>query len=260
MNLSEPFIKRPVMTTLLMVALLIAGLISYKLLPISSMPNVNFPTINVKVSFPGALPDTMANAVALPLEKQLMAIPGLRLVSSNNTLGNTSIVLQFEIEKDMLIAAQDVQEAITSSLPFLPLNLPYGPTYRKVNPAEQPILYISLTSKTMPRSDLSTYGNTLIGQRISMLSGVSQVTTFGSILAIRIQVDPARLAASDVTLNEVAQMIELENTFLPSGQLDGPIEAPIVSVDGQLVHGIDYEPLIVAYRNGTPVRISDLGR
>jgi hydrophobic/amphiphilic exporter-1 (mainly G- bacteria), HAE1 family len=260
MNLSEPFIKRPVMTTLAMLALLVAGIISYMHLPISSMPNVTFPTINVKVTFPGALPDTMATSVALPLEKQMMAIPGLRLVSSNNILGSTSIVLQFEIEKDMLIAAQDVQEAITSALPYLPLHLPYGPTYRKVNPAEQPILYLSLTSKTMRRSDLYTYGNTLVGQRLSMLDGVSQVTTYGSILAIRVQVDPAKLAAKDVTLGDVAQMIALENTFLPSGQLDGPIDAPIISVDGQLVHGVDYEPLIVAYRNGTPVRISDLGQ
>ncbi len=260
MNLSAPFIKRPVMTSLAMLALLLAGGIAYFYLPISSMPNVNFPTINVKVTFPGALPDVMANSVALPLEKQFMAIPDLRLVSSNNTLGSTSIVLQFEVDKDMLTAAQEVQEAITSAIPYLPPNLPYGPVYRKVNPAEQPIVYISLTSKTMRRSDLYTYGNTLIGQRISMLNGVSQVTTFGSILAVRVQVDPGKLASHDVTLAEVAAAIKLQNTFLPTGQLDGTVEAPIISVDGQLVHGIDYEPMIVAYRNGTPVRIADLGQ
>ncbi len=260
MNLSAPFIKRPVMTTLAMVAILFTGLVCYYLLPISSMPNVNFPTINVRATFPGALPETMANSVALPLEKQFMAIPGLRIVSSNNTLGNSSIVLQFEIDKDILTAAQDVQEAVSTALPYLPPGIPYGPVYRKVNPAQQPVIIIGLTSPTMPRTDLYTYANTLIGQRISMLAGVSQVTTYGSILAVRIQVDPAKLVTHDVTLAEVAQAIQHENVFLPTGQLDGIIEAPIISADGVVVKARDYEEMIVAYRNGTPVRIRDIGR
>lgn len=259
MNISAPFISRPIMTTLAMVALLFVGLLSFFNLPVSSMPNVTYPTVNVKVSYPGALPSIMANSIALPLEKQFMAIPGLRLVSSNNTLGNTSIILQFEIDKDMLTAAQDVQQAITTATPYLPSDLPYGPVYRKVNPAEQPIFYLALTSKTVSRMDLYTYANTLVGQRISMLSGVSQVSVFGSILAVRIQVDPGKLAAYDISLAEVANAISLENTFLPTGQLDGVIEAPIISVDGQLVRAADYEPMIVAYRNGAPVRIRDLG-
>lgn len=260
MNLSAPFIKRPIMTTLAMVATLFMGLICYYLLPISGMPNVNFPTINVKATFPGALPETMANSVALPLEKQFMAIPGLRIVSSNSTLGNTSIVLQFNIDKNIEIASQDVQEAVSTALPFLPAKIPYGPVYRKVNPAQQPIIYISLTSPTLPRYDLYTYANTLIGQRISMLEGVSQVTTYGSILAIRIQADPAKLVTHDVTLAEVASAIQKENVFLPTGQLDGDIEAPIIFVDGQVVENTDYEKLIIAYRNGTPVRIQDIGK
>lgn len=260
MNLSAPFIQRPIMTTLAMFALLIAGLLAYRALPISSMPNVAYPTINVKVSFPGALPETMANSIALPLEKQFMGIPGLRLVSSNNTLGNTSVILQFEIDKNMTEAAQDVQEAITSAAPFLPPGLPFGPTYRKVNPAEQPMMYLSLTSKTLPRSDLYTYGNTLIGQRISMIEGVSQVTTYGSLLAVRIQVDPAELAAHDVTLAELAASIKLENAFIATGQLDGSVDAPIIAVDGQLKTVADYESMIIAYRDGAPVRIKDVGR
>ncbi len=260
MNFSGPFIKRPVMTTLAMLALLVVGLISFYSLPISSMPNVNFPVINVKVSFPGTLPEVMADSVALPLEKQFMGIPGLRLVSSNNTLGSTSISLQFEITKDMVTAAQDVQEAVTAAIPYLPTNLPYGPVYRKVNPADQPVFYMTLTSKTMPRTDIYTYANTLVGQRISMLKGVAQVTVYGSIKAIRVQVDPAKLAYNDVTLIELASSIHLDNTFLPAGQLDGPADAPIISVDGQLLKGVDYESLIVAYRNGTPVRVKDLGR
>jgi len=260
MNLSAPFIKRPVMTTLAMLAVLVAGILSYQFLPVSSMPDVTYGTISVKTTFPGALPETMANSVALPLEKQFMGIPGLRLVSSNNTLGNSNIVLQFEIDKDMTTAAQDVQEAITSAIPYLPPNLPFGPTYRKVNPAEQPIIYIAITSKTMSRDDLYTYGNTVIGQRISMVKGVSQVTTYGSVKAVRIQVDPAELAAKDITMTELSAEIQLQNAFIATGQLDGNIEAPIVSVDGQLMTAPDYAPVIVAYRNGTPIRIQDLGR
>lgn len=260
MNLSAPFINRPVMTTLAMFAVFVTGVISYMQLPISSMPDVTYPTINVRVSYPGALPETMGSAVAVPLEKQFMAISGLRLVSSNSILGSTNIVLQFEIDKDMTEAAQDVQQAITTAIPYLPPDLPFGPTYRKANPAEQPILYLSLTSKTIPRSDLYTYGNTLIGQRISMIEGVSQVTVYGSVLAVRVQVDPAELSAKDVTLSELADKINLENAFIPTGQLDGVVEAPIINVDGQLMQASDYESLIIAYRNGTPVRIKDVGR
>lgn len=248
------------MTTLAMAAILFTGLVCYYLLPISSMPNVNFPTINVKANFPGALPETMANSVALPLEKQFMAIPGVTIVNSNSTLGNTNIVVQFDIDKDILTGAQDVQEAVSAALPYLPPNIPYGPTYRKVNPAQQPVIILGITSPTMPRSDLYTYANTVIGQRISMLAGVSQVTTFGSILAVRIQADPAKLVTHDITLAEVAAAIQLENVFLPTGQLDGSIEAPIVSVDGKVVHASDYDKMIVAYRNGTPVRIQDIGQ
>lgn len=260
MNLSAPFIHRPVMTTLAMIALLFAGLLGYYFLPISNLPNVNYPIINVRSIFPGALPETMADAVALPLEKQLMAIPGLRLISSNSTLGSTSIVLQFEIDKDMETAAQDVQEAITAAIPHLPPGLPYGPVYRKFNPGELPVIYIGLTSRTLRRTDLYTYANTVIGQRISMLSGVSQVTTYGSPLAIRVQVDPAELVAKDVTLNEVAKAIQLGNAYISTGQLNGVAEAPIINVYGQLDHAADYEKLIVAYREGTPVRVGDIGR
>lgn len=260
MNLSEFFIRRPVLTTLMMTAILVGGILAYIYLPISSMPNVSYPVINVKVSFPGMNPETMANSVALPLEKELMGIPGLRLVSSSNTVGNTSIVLQFEIDKQMEIAAQDVQSAIIKAAPNLPANLPYGPTYRKVNPAEQPIIYLALTSETLPRTELYTYANTFIGQQISMLEGVSQVSTFGSVLAVRVQIDPDKLTGHDVTLAEVANAISTGNVYLASGQLDGSISAPLISIDGQLKNSLDYDKLIVTYRNGMPVRIADLGR
>ncbi len=260
MNISAPFIQRPIMTTLVMIAVLIAGILAYSRLPISNMPNVTYPTINVNVSYPGATPDTIAHAVALPLEKQFMAIPGVKFVSSNNTLGSCSITLQFNIDKDMTIAAQDVQSAIITAQPTLPPQLPYAPTYRKVNPAELPIIYLSLMSDTLRLNDLYTYANNLIGQRISMLSGVSQVTVFGSPLAIRIQVDPGKLVANDISLSELAIAINLANPNLATGQLDGPIEAPNVAVDGQIITGPAWDKLIIAYRNGTPIRIEDLGR
>lgn len=259
MNLSAPFIHRPIMTTLVMITILFAGILAYFQLPLSNLPNVAYPTINVNVDFPGTTPATMAHAVAVPLEKQFMAIPGVKLVSSNNTLGNTSIVIQFDVDKDMGVAAQDVQSAIITATPTLPSSLPYAPTYRKVNPAELPILYVSLTSKTLPLKDLYTYANNLIGQRISMLTGVSQVTPFGSPLAIRIQVDPGELVARDIAWNELADALRLGNPNLSTGQLDGPIEAPNISVDGQITSGKDWNALIVAYRNGTPVRVQDLG-
>jgi len=259
MNLSAPFIQRPVMTTLLMVAILVAGVLAYIRLPISNLPNVNYPTITVSVSYPGMTPDIMANAIALPLEKQFMAIPGVKLVSSNNSLGSSTIVLQFDINKDMAAAAQDTQAAIITATPALPPHLPYAPTYRKENPAELPIVYICITSKTLPLTQLYTYANNLIGQRISMLTGVSQVNVFGSPLAIRVQVDPQKLISHDITLAEVAAAMALGNVNLPTGQLDGLLEAPNVSVDGQLLTKDGWNELIVAYRNGTPIRINDLG-
>ncbi|HEV8050988.1 MAG TPA: efflux RND transporter permease subunit, partial [Parachlamydiaceae bacterium] len=248
------------MTTLIMVAILFAGLLAYFRLPISNLPNVTYPAITVSVSYPGLNPEVMAHAIALPLEKQFMAIPGAILVSSNNTLGSSSIVIQFNINKSMIEAAQDVQSAIITATPNLPPNLPYAPTYRKVNPAELPVIYIGITSKTMRLNELYTYANNFIGQRISMLTGVSQVTVFGSPLAIRVQVDPAKMVSNNITLAELAAEMAFGNVNLPTGQLDGLVEAPNIFVDGQLVTADAWDPLIVAYRNGTPLRIQDLGK
>ncbi len=189
-----------------------------------------------------------------------MAIPGVQLVSSNNTLGSSSIVLQFDIDKNMTEAAQDVQSAIITATPTLPPQLPYAPTYRKVNPAELPIVYVSLTSETMPLTDLYTYANNVIGQRISMLTASPKCTVFGSPLAIRIQVDPEKMVANDISLAELAATIALGNANIPTGQLDGPVEAPNISVDGQLFTAEGWDALIPAYRNGTPMRIKDFGK
>lgn len=247
------------MTTLVMVAIIFAGVLAYFRLPVSNLPNVAYPAITVSVSYPGLNPEVMAHAIALPLEKQFMAIPGATLVSSNNTLGSSSIVIQFNINKSMIEAAQDVQSAIITATPNLPPNLPYAPTYRKVNPAELPVIYIGITSKTMRLNELYTYANNFIGQRISMLSGVSQVTVFGSPLAIRVKVDPSKLVSNDISLSELAAQMALGNVNLPTGQLDGLVEAPNIFVDGQLVTSSAWDPLIVAYRNGTSLRIQDLG-
>lgn len=260
MNLSEPFIRRPVMTTLVMLALLFLGILSYMNLPVSNLPDVNYPSINVTVSFPGASPEKMANSVAVPLEKEFMTIPGVVYVTSHNTLGTSSIVLQFELNKSIDSAAQDVEAAISRATPNLPPDLPNPPTYKKVNPSDTPIIYIALTSETMPLGELYTYAYTFIGQRLSMLEGVAEVLTYGSPFAVRVQVDPQSLATRSITLNEVAAALRTGNPDLPTGQLDGRNWSYTIMSEGQLYKAEQYQPLVVAYRSGAPVRIQDLGR
>jgi|LakMenEpi03Aug12_release.lakeMendotaPanAssembly.Ray.scaffolds.fasta_scaffold31789_3 HAE1 family hydrophobic/amphiphilic exporter-1 len=259
MNLSAPFILRPVMTTLLALAILLAGSFAFKRLPISNLPNVNYPTITVTAPFPGANPTTMANTVATPLEKQFMTIPGIKYVTSTNTLGSTTIVLEFDIDRDIDLAAVDVEAAIVTAKPQLPPNLPQDPTFRKVNPSSTPIVYISVTSPTMTNGELYDYANTLIGQRISIINGVSQVLVYGSPTAVRAQVDPGFVASLGLTLQDLAAGLAEGNQYQPLGQFDGDRYAEIIYDNGALYHADAYEPLIVAYRNGAPVRIQDLG-
>ncbi|MBA2368102.1 MAG: efflux RND transporter permease subunit [Candidatus Protochlamydia sp.] len=259
MNLSEPFIRRPIMTVLVMAAVLLLGIMAFNRLPVSNLPNVDYPTINVTVSYPGASPETMANTVATPLEKEFMTIPGISEVTSSNTLGNSSIVLQFGISKSMDSAAQDVEAAISRAKTKLPPDLPNDPTYKKVNPSDTPIIYIALTSATMARSELYTYANTYIGQRLSMLQGVAQVITYGSPYAVRIQVNPYTLANLGITLEEVSEAIVKGNPNLPTGTLTGSTQASTIVSKGQLEKAENYKPLIIAYRNGSPVRIQDVG-
>lgn len=259
MNLSAPFIQRPVMTTLLMAAILILGLAAYHFLPVSNLPDVNYPTITVNVPFPGANPDIMANTVASPLEKQFMTIPGIKYVTSSNTLGSSSIILQFEIDKDIDLAAVDVEAAIVAAKPNLPPNLPQDPTYRKVNPSASPIMYLVLTSPTLTPGELYDYGNTLVGQRISVIDGVAQVSVYGSPSAVRAQVDPGKLAALNLTLDDLSTAIARGNQYQPLGQLDGSYTATTLYDNGGLYGASQYRPLIVAYKNGSPVRVGDLG-
>ncbi len=261
MSVSELFIRRPVMTTLVMAGILVFGVMAYRLLPVSDLPNVDFPTIQVSAALPGASPETMASSVATPLEKQFSTIAGVDSMSSSSSLGNTQITLQFNLSRDLDAAAQDVQAAIARAGGQLPHNLPYPPTYQKVNPADQPILYVALTSPTLPLYSLDEYGETMLAQRISMVSGVAQVQVFGAQkYAVRIQLDPNQLATRGIGINEVQNAISNANVELPTGTLWGPTESYTVQATGQLTTAAAYRPVIVAYRNGNPVRLQELGR
>jgi hydrophobic/amphiphilic exporter-1 (mainly G- bacteria), HAE1 family len=259
--MSELFIKRPVMTTLVMIGLFLFGIVAYVGLPVSDLPNVDFPTIQVSAALPGASPDTMASSVATPLERQFTTIAGLDSMTSQNAQGVTSITLQFNLSRSLDAAAQDVQAAIAAAARQLPPNLPSPPSYQKVNPADQPILYLALTSATLPLSELDEYGETMLAQRISTISGVAQVLVYGSQkYAVRLQIDPKALATRGIGLDEVANAVSNQNVNLPTGTLYGPHTAYTVQANGQLTEAKSYRNLIVAYRNGNPVRLDQLGR
>ncbi len=260
MSLSELFIKRPVMTTLVMSGILVFGLMAYRRLPVSDLPNVDFPTINVNATLPGASPETMASAVATPLEKQFSTIAGLEQMTSTSSLGQTNITLQFSLDRDIDAAAQDVQAAISKTLRQLPQGI-IPPSYQKVNPADSPILYYALTSKTLPLSQLDEYGETFMAQRISMVQGVAQVLVFGpQKYAVRIQLDPKALATRGLGIDEVANAVAAGNVNLPTGILWGPHRAYTVQANGQLQDAAAFRELVVAYRNGAPVRLQDIGQ
>ncbi len=259
MNLSEPFILRPVMTTLLMIAFLSLGIWGFHSMPVSNLPDVNYPIITVTTNFPGANPETMANTIATPLEKQFMTIPGIKYVTSNNVIGTSTIILEFEIDKNIDLAAVDVDAAIVAAKKQLPPNLPQDPTFKKVNPSATPIVYIAVTSKTMTMGELYDYANTFIGQRISIIEGVSQVLVYGSPFAVRAQIDPAQAAGVGVTLQDVSNIIVNSNQYQPLGQFDGDFTAPPIYDNGGLLKAANYKPLIVAYRDNAPIRVQDLG-
>jgi HAE1 family hydrophobic/amphiphilic exporter-1 len=249
------------MTTLVMLGILIFGITAFFQLPVSDLPNVDFPTIQVSVSFPGASPETMASAVATPLEKQFSTIAGIDSMTSTSVLGNTQITIQFSLSRNIDGAAQDVQAAITQAQRQLPQNLPSPPTYQKVNPADQPILYLALTGSTIPMYSLDEYGETLMAQRISMVSGVAQVLVYGAQkYAVRVWPNPTELASRGLGIDEVANAVANGNVNLPTGTLYGPDKAVTVEASGQLNNADAYKPLIVAYRNGSPVRLGDLGK
>ncbi|HXL53864.1 MAG TPA: efflux RND transporter permease subunit [Gemmatimonadales bacterium] len=260
MNISALFIRRPVMTTLVMLGILMFGLMAYRLLPVSNLPNVDFPTIQVNASLPGASPETMASAVATPLEKQFSTIAGVDQMTSSSSLGNTNITLQFTLDRSIDAAAQDVQAAISKTLRQLPTGI-VPPSYQKVNPADQPIIYYAMSSNTLSLPELDEYAETFIAQRLSTVSGVAQVNVYGAAkYAVRIQLDPKALATRTIGIDEVADGVAAGNVNLPTGILWGPHRAYTVQANGQLRSAAEFGPLIVTYRNGAPVRLQDLGR
>jgi len=261
MKIAELFIRRPIMTALVMASILIFGLFAYRLIPVSDLPNVDFPTIQVTANLPGANPDTMASAVAIPLERQFSTIAGVDSMTSANSTGSTSITIQFNLSRNIDAAAQDVQAAISRASRQMPPTMPSPPSFRKVNPADQPIIYLALSSPTLPLYTVNEYADTFIAQRISMIEGVAQVQVFGSQkYAVRAQLDPKALASRQIGIDEVANALVNSNVNLPTGTLDGSHQAYTIQATGQLYEASAYRPVIVAYRNGAPVRLQELGR
>jgi HAE1 family hydrophobic/amphiphilic exporter-1 len=257
---TELFIRRPIMTTLVMAAILVFGIFAYKFLPVSDLPNVDFPTIQVSAALPGASPETMASSVATPLERQFATIAGISQMSSSSQLGQTSITIQFDLSRNLDGAAVDVQSAIAAAAGQLPPNLPNPPTFKKVNPSDQPILYLALSSTTLPIYQVDNAAETTMGQQLSMVPGVAQVQVFGSAkYAVRVDVDPNKMAALGIGINEVAQAIQNGNTNLPVGSIYGQNHTLTLQSNGQLLDAAAYRPLIVAYRNGAPVRLDEIG-
>jgi HAE1 family hydrophobic/amphiphilic exporter-1 len=261
MSISAPFIKRPVATSLVMIAILLFGLMAYLRLPVAALPDVDFPTIQVSASLPGASAETMAASVATPLEREFSAIDGMASMSSESSLGSSSVTLQFDLRRNLDSAAQDVQAAIARAIPRMPRDMPQAPSYRKVNPSDQSILLLSLSSSTLPLYAVNEYAETRLAQMISQTRGVAQVTVFGSQkYAVRVQADPLKLSSLGIGLDDVSTAIQGANVNLPTGALYGPRTAFAIETNGQLQNAKPYEDVVVAYRNGAAVRIKDLGR
>jgi hydrophobic/amphiphilic exporter-1 (mainly G- bacteria), HAE1 family len=260
MNFTELFIRRPVMTTLVMAGILIFGIVAYRQLPVSDLPAVDYPTINVSASLSGASPETMASSVATPLEKQFSTIPGVETMTSTSTQGSTSITLQFALSRNIDAAAQDVQAALSQAQRTLPRDV-LPPSFRKVDPSAQAILYYALTTTTLPLTQLNDYAETFLAQRLSTIDGVAQVQVYGSMkYAVRIQLDPQQLASRNIGIDEVSTAVTNGNVNLPTGILWGTDKAYSVESEGQLNNAADFGALVVAYRDGAPVRLRDLGR
>ncbi|HLH17760.1 MAG TPA: efflux RND transporter permease subunit [Bryobacteraceae bacterium] len=259
-NISQTFIERPIATSLLMAAIALFGSVAYRSLAVSDLPNVDFPTLLVTAQLPGASPETMASAVATPLENQFSTIAGLNSMTSSNSLGNTSITLEFDLSRKLDGAAVDVQAAITQASRLLPPGMPTPPTFTKVNPANEPILYLALTSPTLPLWTLDEYAETRIAQRISMISGVAQVQVLGAQkYAVHVQMDPHALASRQIGINEIQTALANWNVNLPTGAIIGPQRAFTLQASGQLLNADQYKPVVVAYRGGSPVRLQELG-
>jgi len=261
MNISAPFIHRPIATSLLMAGLLLCGLLAYRLLPVAALPNVNFPTIQVTAQLPGADPQTMASSVATPLEQQLSQIPGVIQLTSASALGYTQLTVQFDLSRETDSAAMDVLAAINAASPYLPQGIPYPPTIKKVNPADTPILVLGLTSDTLPLTTVDAYAESILMPKISEVAGVGLVNIGGQQKpAIRVQVNPQALAERGIGLEDVRNVLAQANVDLPKGTLNSPQQTYTLNTNDQLLKPDAYNDLIVAYRNGAPVRIRDIGK
>ncbi len=260
MNISEPFVRRPIATSLLMGGIFLIGLVVFPLLPVAPLPQVDFPTIQVSASLPGASPETMASSVAQPLEFQFAAISGLSQMTSSNVLGQTSITLQFDLDRNIDAASQDVQAAISAASGQLPKNLPNAPNYRKVNPADSPILILSVHSDVLPVTAVDDYAENILAQQISQIPGVAQVSVGGQQKpAVRVQIDPVKLAALDLQLEDVASVISLATVDAPKGSINGPLRSMTIYDNDQLLKAEPWNDVVIAYKNGAPVRIRDVG-
>src|SRR6266480_3242073 len=259
MSISEPFIRRPIATSLLMAGIIMMGLLGYLLLPISALPPVDFPTIQVTAQYPGAAPDVMVSSVTTPLERQFGQISGLALMTSVSSFGNASITLQFNLDRDIDAAAQDVQAAMNAANGVLP-RMPNPPTYSKVNPADTPILTLALTSDTLPLEKVNDLADTVLAQKLSEVTGVGLVTIEGNQKpAVRVRVNPAAIANLGLSMEDVRAALTQNNVNAPKGSFDGQQQSYSIGANDQIYSAADYRPVIIAYKNGSPIRLGDIG-
>src|SRR5271168_921886 len=261
MNISEPFIRRPIATSLLMLGILVFGIGAYGLLPVAALPNVDFPTIVVSVNYPGASPDTMASAVATPLEQQFAAIPALDQMTSTSGIGSLSITLQFDLSRNIDAAAEDVQQAINAASGLLPTDLPTPPTYRKTNPADRPVLIYAVSSDALPIYRVDDFAYTILAQKLSTVPGVSESRIFGQQpYAVHVQIDPGALASRGLGFEDVRNALTATTLDRPKGTLEGVHQTYTLDTNDQLFNAAAFNNVIIAYRNGAPVRVKDVGK
>ncbi|MGV3635000.1 MAG: efflux RND transporter permease subunit, partial [Pseudorhodoplanes sp.] len=259
MNISEACIRRPVMTTLITASFIVFGAFAYKLLSVSALPKVDFPTIEITATLAGASPETMASSIASPIERQLATIPGISSMSSSSSLGSTRITIQFDLDRNIDAAALDVQTALTIAQRRLPIEMTTPPSFRKVNPSDFPVLFIAARSPTLPLSTVHEYAETTLGQSISQLQGVAQVLVYGAQkFAVRVQVDPEKAAARGLALDDIRQAVAKVNSSVPVGTLQGPQQNITLQAPAQLEKASDYKDVVVAWRNGVPVKLNEV--
>ncbi|HLX23209.1 MAG TPA: efflux RND transporter permease subunit, partial [Usitatibacter sp.] len=260
MNITEPFVRRPVATTLLSLGVALTGIVAFGLLPVSPLPQVDFPTVSVQASLPGASPEVMAATVATPLERAMGRIAGISELTSNSTLGSSRVTVQFDLSRNIDAAARDVQAAIQAAMSLLPTSLPSNPTYRKVNPADAPVMVLAMTSDNFSRGQLYDMASTNIAQRISQMKGVGQVTVGGgSLPAVRVELNPTLLNKLSIGFDDVQRSIQNTNANRPKGFLDDGEHSWTVMANDQAKVAEEYKPIVVAWRNGAAVRLGDVG-